>query len=137
MNKKSLAKHYIGLHNESTFKKTATYGAFVCFSPATVSGGEFFIADGAKIFRDMKTEVLEDLYTRGVRISVSNLDVNFFSALGPLKDGAMDAFKGLVAKTVSSETLTSLKSWAHASQFVQCLRRDIALYACTTVRLYY
>ena len=25
VNKSSLAKHYIGLHNESTFKKTATY----------------------------------------------------------------------------------------------------------------
>ena len=37
---------HTGLHNESTFKKTAAYGAFVCFSPASVSGGEFFIADG-------------------------------------------------------------------------------------------
>merc|ERR1712216_257450 len=75
VNKQSLAKHYIGLHNESTFKKTAAYGAFVCFSPASVSGGEFFIADGAKIFRDLRQEVVEDLYTRGVRISVSNLDL--------------------------------------------------------------
>ena len=33
----------------STFKKTAVFGAFVCFSPATLSGGEFFIADGAKV----------------------------------------------------------------------------------------
>jgi hypothetical protein len=49
VNKQSLAKHYIGLHNESTFKKTAVYGAFVCFSPASQGGGEFFIADGAKV----------------------------------------------------------------------------------------
>jgi len=101
VNKKSLAKHYIGLHNESTFKKTATYGAFVCFSPATVSGGEFFIADGAKIFRDLKTEVVQDLYTRGVRISVSNLDLGFLKALGPMKDNAMDFFKNLVGSTVA------------------------------------
>jgi len=101
VNKKSLAGHYIGLHNESTYKKTATYGAFVCFSPASVSGGEFFIADGAKIFRDIKTEVLEDLYKRGVRISVSNLDLGFLNALGPLKTGGMDFFKDLVAKTVA------------------------------------
>jgi len=101
VNKQSLAGHYIGLHNESTFKKTATYGAFVCFSPASVKGGEFFIADGAKIFRDIKPEVLEDLYTRGVRISVSNLDLGFLSALGPLKENAMEAVKGLVDKAVA------------------------------------
>jgi len=101
VNKKSLAKHYIGLHNESTFKKTATYGAFVCFSPATVSGGEFFIADGAKIFRDLKQEVLEDLYGRGVRISVSNLDLGFLGALGPMKDNAKKFVEGLVATAVA------------------------------------
>merc|ERR1719329_252578 len=101
VNKQSLAGHYIGLHNESTFKKTATCGAFVCFSPASVKGGEFFIADGAKIFRDIKPEVLEDLYTRGVRISVSNLDLGFLSALGPLKENAMEAVKGLVDKAVA------------------------------------
>ena len=31
VNKQALSKHYIGLHNESTFKKTAKEGAFVCF----------------------------------------------------------------------------------------------------------
>ncbi len=36
--------------DRSTFKKTAVYGAFVCFNPATKSGGEFFIADGAKVW---------------------------------------------------------------------------------------
>lgn len=101
VNKKSLKGHYIGLHNESTFKKTATYGAFVCFNPASVSGGEFFIADGAKIFRDMKTDVLERLYNQNVRISVSNLDVDFLGALGPLKEQAMDAVKNVVATTVA------------------------------------
>ena len=37
--------------------KTSTYGAFVCFSPATVSGGEFLVADGAKILADLDPEV--------------------------------------------------------------------------------
>ena len=102
VNKQSLAKHYIGLHNESTFKKTATYGAFVCFSPASVSGGEFFIADGAKIFRDLRQEVVEDLYNRGVRISVSNLDLGIIvNGLGPLKENAKEFFKGVVDKTVA------------------------------------
>lgn len=53
VNKQSLSRHFIGLHQEMTEKKTATAGAFVCFQPATVSGGEFFIADGERIFRDM------------------------------------------------------------------------------------
>merc|ERR1719313_1288596 len=56
VNKQALSRHYIDLHNEATHKKTATTGAFVCFKPATVSGGEFMIADGEKIFRDMPAE---------------------------------------------------------------------------------
>ncbi|KAJ1468237.1 hypothetical protein T484DRAFT_1661645 [Baffinella frigidus] len=101
VNKASLAKHYIGLHNESTFKKTATYGAFVCFSPATIAGGEFFIADGAKIFRDLRADVLQTIYDRQVRISVSNLDMDFLSVLGPLKENAKEGVKSLVAAAVA------------------------------------
>lgn len=67
VNKQSLSQHYIGLHNEATHKKTATTGAFVCFSPATVSGGEFFIADGEKIFRDLDPEILKMLIQRQAR----------------------------------------------------------------------
>jgi len=77
VNKESLSRHYIGLHQESTHKKTATYGAFVCFKPATVEGGEFFIADAAKIARDLDPEVAQRIYDRKIRISVSNLDMNF------------------------------------------------------------
>ena len=77
VNKESLAQHYIGLHQESTHKKTATYGAFVCFKPATVSGGEFFIADAAKIARDLDADVAQRIYDRKIRISVSNLDMDF------------------------------------------------------------
>lgn len=101
VNKQSLAGHYIGLHNEATSKKAARYGAFVCFKPATVRGGEFLIADGAAIFRDLRTDVLARLYERRVRISVSNLDMDLLQGLGPLKQGAMDAVKGLVQKVVA------------------------------------
>lgn len=101
VNKQSLKGHYIGLHNESTFKKTAAFGAFVCFSPATVGGGEFFVADGAKIFRDMRTDVLKRLYDRKVRISVSNLDLDFLNILGPLKPQAMEAVKKIVDRAVA------------------------------------
>ena len=57
VNKQSLSKHYIGLHNESTNKKAAKAAAFVCFKPATVFGGEFFIADGERILRDLDPAV--------------------------------------------------------------------------------
>jgi len=74
VNKPALRQHYIGLHNESTTNRTAAFGAFVCFQPATGGGGDFFVADGKRILRDMDSDVLERLVDRKVRISVSNLD---------------------------------------------------------------
>jgi len=108
-NKQSLSKHYIGLHNESTNKKAAKAAAFVCFKPATVDGeadaakhgGEFFIADGERIFRDLEPEVVKELFERKIRISAVNLDLD---VLGVLPEGAkadaMEAAKQLVDKTV-------------------------------------
>jgi len=102
VNKQALAKHYIGLHNEATHKKTATTGAFVCFKPATVSGGEFMIADGEKIFRDMPADILETLLEREVRISVSNLDLDALGILpGDGKEKAMEKVRELVAAQVA------------------------------------
>lgn len=102
VNKQALSKHYIGLHNESTFKKTAKSGAFVCFKPATVSGGEFLIADGEAIFRDLDPKILQTLIDRQVRISVSNLDLD---VLGPLpedlKKQAMDKVGEMVDASVA------------------------------------
>jgi len=102
VNKQSLAKHYIGLHQESTYKKTATAGAFVCFQPATVSGGEFFIADGEKIFRDMDPEIMELICERQVRISVSNLDLDVLGVFpGDSKEKVMEAVRQKVAEAVA------------------------------------
>jgi hypothetical protein len=75
VNKPSLRQHYIGLHNESTAKRTAAYAAFVCFQRATEGGGRFLVADGAAILAELDTQVLEKLYNRKIRISVSNLDI--------------------------------------------------------------
>jgi hypothetical protein len=74
VNKPSLRGHYIGLHCESTTKRTAAYAAFVCFQRATESGGRFLVADGAAILAELDTKVLQKLYDRQIRISVSNLD---------------------------------------------------------------
>jgi len=102
VNKPSLAQHFVGLHNESTFVKTATYGAFVCFKPATEGGGEFIVADGAKIINDMDKDVLKRLYERKVRISVSNLDLNFVGMLPePFKDSVKDSLQDMILKMVA------------------------------------
>jgi hypothetical protein len=102
VNKQSLSKHYIGLHQEMTERKTATTGAFVCFKPATVSGGEFLIADGERIFRDLDPEVLQTLLDRKVRISVSNLDLDVLGVLpGSTKEEAMEKVREMVGDTVA------------------------------------
>jgi len=103
VNKPSLAKHFVGLHNESTFVKTAMFGAFVCFKPASEGGGEFIIADGAKIIKDMDPDVLRRIYENKVRISVSNLDLNFIDALPSegLKDSTKGFLQDLILKAVA------------------------------------
>jgi len=75
VNKPSLRQHYIGLHNESTAKRTAAYAAFVCFQRATEGGGRFLVADGAAVLAELKPEFLQKIYDRQIRISVSNLDI--------------------------------------------------------------
>merc|ERR1719410_1665274 len=102
VNKPSLAQHFVGLHNESTFVKTAMFGAFVCFKPASEGGGEFLLADGAKIVNDMDKDVLKRMYEGKVRISVSNLDLNFLDVLPQdMKSNAMDSLQDLILKVVA------------------------------------
>jgi hypothetical protein len=57
VNKPSRAKFFVGMHNESTFKRTNRLGAFVCFKQAA-TGGEFLLLDGQKILAEMDPEVL-------------------------------------------------------------------------------
>jgi len=99
VNKQSLRQHYIGLHQESTHKKTARFGAFVCFKPATVTGGEFLIADAAKIIRDLDKRVLQKFIDNKIRISVSNLDLDFVK--GPLEAPLMSTARSLIDKLVA------------------------------------
>jgi len=96
VNKPSLRGHYIGLHCESTAKRTAAYAAFVCFQRATEGGGRFLVADGAAILAELDPKVLQKLYDRKIRISVSNLDIPP-AIPGPLKEG----IKVLVDKAVA------------------------------------
>jgi len=96
VNKASLRGHYIGLHCESTAKRTAAYAAFVCFQKATEGGGRFLVADGAAILAELDTALLQKLYDRKIRISVSNLDIPPGTP-GIIKDG----FKNLVDAAVA------------------------------------
>merc|ERR550532_1768414 len=103
VNKPSLAQHFVGLHNESTYVKTAKFGAFVCFKPASEGGGEFLVADGAKIINDMDKDVLKRLYENKVRISVSNLDLGIIIDNLPqhAKNGAANVLQNVILKTVA------------------------------------
>lgn len=100
VNKESLQQHYIGLHQESTHVKTSTYGAFVCFQNAP-EGGEFLVADAARILRDIDPDVLRRFYEKKVRISVSNLDFDFLAATGPLLQSLMKGARNMIASTVA------------------------------------
>ena len=96
MNKPSLRGHYIGLHSESTAKRTAAYAAFVCFKKATEGGGRFLVADGAAILAELDPKFLEKMYNRQIRISVSNLDIP-----PGFPDVVKEGIKGLVAGAVA------------------------------------
>jgi hypothetical protein len=100
VNKPALRQHYIGLHQESTAKRTAAAGAFVCFKRATQEGGRFIVADGASILAEMETDTLKRLYDNGVRISVSNLDLPFKEKdgiTGMMREGVKSLVESAVA----------------------------------------
>lgn len=96
VNKPSLRGHYIGLHCESTTKRTAAYAAFVCLQKATEGGGRFLVADGAAILAELDTKLLQKLYDRKLRISVSNLDLPP-SLPGFVKNGVKNLVDAAVA----------------------------------------
>uniref|UniRef100_A0A0G4HE32 TauD/TfdA-like domain-containing protein n=1 Tax=Chromera velia CCMP2878 TaxID=1169474 RepID=A0A0G4HE32_9ALVE len=101
VNKASLSKHYVGMHNESTFKKSAALGAFVCFKPAE-KGGEFLLADGAEILKRLDPQILRELADRKVRISVTNLDFPFLESIPePFKATLKEWMQGLIAAAVA------------------------------------
>ena len=100
VNKPALRRHYIGLHQESSSKRTAAAAAFVCFQRATGAGGRFFVADGAAILAELDPATVARLAAAGVRISVSNIDTPLGSAEG-LSGLARDALKGAVEALVA------------------------------------
>lgn len=103
VNKPSRAKFFVGMHCESTYKRTNRLGAFVCFKQAD-TGGEFLLLDGKQMLKDLKPDVLQRLYERGVRFS--NAELPFFDFLrntGPLKEVLKPVFKSIASIAVGAK----------------------------------
>jgi hypothetical protein len=92
------------MHNEFVGTRAPRAAAFVCFKAAE-TGGEFLIADGRKMFRDLSPELVEELYTRGIRYSV--MELPFFewvdSLPGFLQEPVMGLIKGLATAAINSK----------------------------------
>jgi len=71
----------------------------VCFKAAE-TGGEFIIADGRAVFRDIDTDILEKLYNRNIRYSV--MELPFFGWIDNLPDFMQDPAMGVVRGAVSA-----------------------------------
>jgi len=116
VNKESRKNFFIGMHNEFVGTRAPRAAAFVCFKAAE-EGGEFLIADGRQIFRDLKTELVERLYNRNIRYSVMELPFfgwvdNFPEFVRPT---AMVALKGLVSAAINAKVDFSVDmQWGEA-----------------------
>ncbi|KAL3787461.1 hypothetical protein ACHAW5_008999 [Stephanodiscus triporus] len=105
VNKESRKNFFIGMHNEFVGTRAPRAAAFVCFKPAE-TGGEFLIADGRKIFRDLDADVVGRLYGRGIRYSV--MELPFFGWIDSYvpefaRPATMDLIKGLVSAAINAK----------------------------------
>lgn len=104
VNKESRKNFFIGMHNEFVGTRAPRAAAFVCFKAAE-TGGEFIIADGRRMFRDLDPEVVEELYNRNIRYSV--MELPFFgwidSVPGPLQDPVKAGVKGFVSAAINAK----------------------------------
>jgi len=104
VNKESRKNFFIGMHNEFVGTRAPRAAAFVCFKAAE-TGGEFLIADGRAIFRDLNPDLLDRLYNRSIRYSV--MELPFFGWIDNLPDGiqepVMGGIKSLATAAINSK----------------------------------
>jgi len=104
VNKESRKNFFIGMHNEFVGTRAPRAAAFVCFKAAN-EGGEFLIADGRQIFKDLKPDLLERLYKRSIRYSV--MELPFFGWVDKLPEflqgGVMGAIKGAASAAINAK----------------------------------
>lgn len=113
VNKESRANFYIGMHNEFVGTRAPRAAMFVCFKQAD-EGGEFMVADGRRVFRDLDADLLDRLYGRSIRYSV--MELPFFSFLDglpervevgplevPVRDAASSVVRGVVSAAINAK----------------------------------
>ena len=92
------------MHNEFVGTRAPRAAAFVCFKAAE-KGGEFLIADGRAIFRDLKPDLVQKLYQRSIRYSV--MELPFFGWMDnipePLQGPLMAGIKGLASSAINAK----------------------------------
>lgn len=93
-----------GMHNEFVGTRAPRAAAFVCFKAAE-EGGEFLLADGRRMFRDLDADLVEELYRRQIRYSV--MELPFFgwvdSLPGFLQEPAMGVIRGVVSTAINAK----------------------------------
>ncbi|KAG7364882.1 taurine catabolism dioxygenase TauD/TfdA family protein [Nitzschia inconspicua] len=104
VNKESRKNFFIGMHNEFVGTRAPRAAAFVCFKAAD-TGGEFLIADGRRMFRDLDPDLVEELYQRNIRYSV--MELPFFGWIDnfpePIQGPIMAGIKGLVTAAINAK----------------------------------
>jgi len=104
VNKESRKNFFIGMHNEFVGTRAPRAAAFVCFKAAE-TGGEFLIADGRSIFRDIDDDVMKRLYNRSIRYSV--MELPFFAFIDNLPEflqgGVQATIKGLASAAINAK----------------------------------
>lgn len=93
-----------GMHNEFVGTRAPRAAAFVCFKAAE-EGGEFLIADGRAMFRDLNPDLVERLYDRSIRYSV--MELPFFGWIDGLPEfmqgPVMGGIKGLASAAINAK----------------------------------
>jgi hypothetical protein len=104
VNKESRKNFFIGMHNEFVGTRAPRAAAFVCFKAAE-TGGEFLVADGRRMFRDLDADLIEELYNREIRYSV--MELPFFGWIDNLpsfvQQPAMNVVRGAVSAAINAK----------------------------------
>jgi hypothetical protein len=93
-----------GMHNEFVGTRAPRAAAFVCFKAAE-EGGEFLLADGRRMFRDLDSDLVEELYNRQIRYSV--MELPFFGWVDGLpeflQEPTMGIVRGIIAAAINAK----------------------------------
>eukprot|EP00418_Pyrodinium_bahamense_P001773 CAMPEP_0179015552 /NCGR_PEP_ID=MMETSP0796-20121207/2855_1 /TAXON_ID=73915 /ORGANISM="Pyrodinium bahamense, Strain pbaha01" /LENGTH=491 /DNA_ID=CAMNT_0020711199 /DNA_START=55 /DNA_END=1530 /DNA_ORIENTATION=+ len=89
VNKPSRRKFYVGMHNEMVGNRAPGAAIFVCFKAAE-EGGEFLVADGRKMFRQLNESWLASVYDREVKYSTAEFPVGFVEQLPDFLQGVVE-----------------------------------------------